>query len=73
MRRKKMAKVNDTEQPSESENTRLIPSVVKLKRLIGPSPACRMLTPEEIELLRKCAQETAQVVREVLAKKNDKE
>ena len=71
MRRKKMAKVNDTEQPSESENTRLIPSVVKLKRLIGPSPACRMLTLKEIELLRKCVQETAQVVREVLAKKKD--
>ena len=68
MKRKKMAKVNDTEQPSESENTRTIPSAVKLKRLIGPSPAPRMLTPYEIELLRKCAQETAQVVREVLAK-----
>ena len=71
MRRKKMAKVNDTEQPSESENTRTIPSAVKLKQLIGTSPACRMLTPEEIELLRKCVQETAQVVREVLAKKKD--
>ena len=71
MRRKKMAKVNDTEQPSGSENTRTIPSAVKLKRLIGPSPACRMLTPEEIELLRKCAQETAEVMREFLARKRD--
>ena len=69
MRRKKMAKVNDTEQPSESENTRLIPSVVKLKRLIGTSPACRMLTPYEIDLLRKSAQEVAQVVGEVLGGK----
>ncbi|MDE2740342.1 MAG: hypothetical protein OXI58_02030 [Gemmatimonadota bacterium] len=66
-----MAKVNDTEKPSESENTRTVPSAVKLKRLIGTSPACRMLTPYEIELLRKCAEETAEVVREVLAKKKD--
>lgn len=71
MRRKKMAKGSDTEQPSESENTRTVPSAVKLQRLIGPSPAPRMLTPEEIELLRKCAEETAEVVREVLAKKKD--
>ena len=71
MRRKKMAKGNDTEQPSESENTRLTPSTVKLKRLIGTSPACRMLTPYEIELLRKSAQEVAQVVGEVLARKNN--
>ena len=73
MKRKKMAKVNDTKQPSESENTRSVPSAVKLKQMLGTSPACRMLTPEEIELLRKCVQETAQVVGEVLAKKNDKE
>ena len=71
MRRKKMAKGNDTGQPSGSENTRTIPSAVKLQRLIGPSPAPRMLTPYETELLRKCAQETAEVVREVLAKKRD--
>ncbi len=69
MRRKKMAKGNDTEQPSESENTRTIPSAVKLKQLIGTSPACRMLTPEEIELLRKSKREIAQVVGEVLAGK----
>ena len=48
-----MAKVIDTEQPSESENTRSAPSAVKLKQMIGTSPAYRMLTPEEIELLRK--------------------
>lgn len=29
-----------------------------------------MLTPEEIELLRKCTQETTQVVGKVLARKN---
>ena len=73
MKRKKMAKVNDTEQPSGSkdENTRSVPSAVKLKQMIGTSPAYRMLTPEEVELLRKSAEETAQVVGEVLAKKRD--
>ena len=71
IKRKKMAKVNDTEQPSKSENTRSVPSAVKLKQMLGTSPPCRMLTPEEIKLLRKCAEETAQVVREVLAEKRD--
>ncbi len=73
MRVRKMAKVNDTEQPSGSkdENTGVTPSATELQRLIGPSPAPRMLTPYEIELLRKCAEETAEVVREVLARKRD--
>ena len=73
MKRKKMAKVNDTKQPSGSKDkhTRIPPSVAELQRLIGPSPAPRMLTPYEIELLRKCAEETAEVVREVLARKRD--
>ena len=73
MKRKKMAKGNDTEQPSGSkdENTGVTPSAVKLQRLIGPSPAPRMLTQYEIELLRKCAEETAEVVREVLARKRN--
>ena len=73
MKRKKMAKSNDTEQPSgsEDENTRSVPSAVKLKQILGTSPPCRMLTPYEIELLRKCAEETAQVVGEILAKKKD--
>ena len=73
MKRKKMAKGNDTEQPSGSkdENTGVTPSAAELQRLIGPSPAPRMLTPYEIELLRKCAQEAAEVMREVLARKRD--
>ena len=71
MKRKTMAKSNDTEQPSGSENARTIPSAVKLKQLIGPSPACRMLTPYEIELLRKSVEETAQVVGEILAREKD--
>ena len=73
IKRKKMAKSNDTEQPSGSANTRTIPSAVKLKQLIGPSPVCRMLTPYEIELLRKSKREMDQVLGEVLAKQNNKE
>ena len=73
MKRKKMAKGNDAEQPSGSkdENTRVPPSVVKLQRLIGPSPGYRMLTPYEIELLRKSKCEMDQVVGELLAGKRD--
>ena len=73
MKRKKMDKVNDTGQPSGSkdENTGVTPSAAELQRLIGPSPAPRMLTPYEIELLRKCVEETVEVVREVLARKRD--
>ena len=55
---------------SDDENTGPIPSSAKLKRIIGTSPAYRMLTPYEIELLRKSKREMAQVVREVLAEKN---
>ena len=68
-----MAESNDTKQPSggKGENTRIPPSVAELQRLIGPSPAPRMLTPYEIELLRKCAEETAQVVGEILAREKD--
>ena len=75
MKRKKMTKVNDAGQPSGSkdETTKLTPSVVKLKQLIGTSPAYRMLTPDEIELLRKSKREIGQVVGEILAKKNNKE
>ena len=63
----------DSDRPSGGDGgTRSrTPSVDKLNRLIGPSPAPRMLTPYEIELLRKCAEETAEVVREVLAEKKD--
>lgn len=60
-----MANVNDTG---------LTPSTIKLKRIIGTSPTYRMLTPYEIELLRKSKQEVAEVVGQILAKKdNNKE
>ena len=43
----------------------------KLKRIMGTSPAYRMSTPYEIELLRKSKREIDQVVGEVLAAKKD--
>lgn len=63
----------DSDRPSEGDGGKrsCTPSVDKLNRLIGPSPAPRMLTPYEIELLRKCVEETVEVVREVLAEKKD--
>lgn len=66
-----MAKVNDTERSSGSENTGLTPSTVKLKRIIGTSISYRMLTPYEIDLLRKSKREIDQVVGEILAEKRD--
>lgn len=57
-----MANVNET---------RLTSSTIKLKRIIGTSPAYRMLTPYEIELLRKSQEEVAEVVGQILAKKNN--
>ncbi len=64
---------NDAEQPLESdgENTGLTPSTAKLKRIMGTSPAYRMLTPYEIDLLRKSKREIDQIVGEVLAGKNN--
>ena len=71
-----MAQVNDGDQSSGSRDkyTGLTPSIVKLKRIMGTSPPCRMLTPYEIDLLRKSAQEISEVVSLILAeKKNNKE
>lgn len=56
---------------SNDENTRLTPSTAKLKRIMGPTPGCRNLTPYEIELLRKSKQEMAQVLRKVRDRKDD--
>lgn len=68
---KKMAKDNDAEQPSGSRNkqTGISPSAAKLNQILGDSPAPRNLTPYEIDLLRKAAQETAEVAGEVFAGK----
>ena len=58
-----MNRDKDTRQPSEKDGKTagLTPSVAKLKRIIGPSPSPRMLTPYEIELLRKSKQESDQI------------
>ena len=50
-----------------SVNAGLTPSTAKLKRMLGPSPAPRVLTRYEIELLRESTREVVQVVGEVLA------
>ena len=47
------------------------PSIALLNRRLGTSPAPRMLTPYEIDLLRQCGREAAEVAREVLARKDD--
>ena len=66
-----MKSCKDTDRPSKGDggNRTPTPSVVKLTEILGPSPTPRMLTSYEIELLRKCAKETAEVVREILAEK----
>ena len=63
---------NDTEETTKNVGGKssLTPSIAKLKRMIGPSPSPRMLTPYEIGLLRQCVQEVAEVTREVLASKH---
>ena len=68
-----MSSGSDRKQPKErnDETARLTPSAAKLRQILGTSPTPRMLTPYEIELLRRAAQETAEVVREVLARQND--
>jgi len=47
------------------------PATALLNRLIGPSPAPRMLTPYEITLLRRSKEEVDQVTGEVLASKDN--
>ena len=68
---KKMAKVNDVEQPTGSPDkpARTTLSAAKLKQILGDSPGFRNLTPYEIELLRKSKKEMAQVLREFSAGK----
>ena len=63
-------KDRDRTSKDDSGNRSRTPSVDKLNRLIGPSPAPRNLTPYEIELLRKAAEEVAEVTRQVLAEKD---
>lgn len=60
---------NDMERTSNSggESTSATPSIASLNRRLGTSPAPRMLTRFEIDLLRLSKSEVAQVTREVLA------
>ena len=44
------------------------PSIALLNQRLGTSPAPRMLTPYEIDLLRQCVKETVAVTHEVLAR-----
>ena len=46
-------------------STSATPSIALLNRRLGVSPAPRMLTPFEIDLLRRCAQEAMDVAYEV--------
>ncbi len=62
-----------TDQTSKDggRRTSATPSIALLTQKLGTSPAPRMLTPSEIDLLRQCAKEVAEVTREVLASKDN--
>ena len=64
---------NDTGRTSRNGggNTSATPSIALLNRSVGTSPAPRMLTPYEIDLLRRSKTEMARVAHEVLANRND--
>ncbi len=56
---------------SMGENTPVTPSIHLLKRKIGPSPAPRMLTEYENELLRRSAHEISAVTIKILRQKDE--
>ena len=64
---------NDTGRTSRNGggNTSATPSIALLNRSVGTSPAPRMLTPYEIDLLRRSKAEMARLAHEVLANRND--
>ncbi len=64
-----MDPANNAETASEGggENASATPSIAALNRKLGTSPAPRMLTPSEIELLRCSKAEVIQVTRGILA------
>ena len=53
-------------------STSATPSIALLNRKLGTSPASRMLTPSEIDLLKRCAREALEVAAEVVASKGSK-
>ena len=60
---------NDAETATKGggDSASATPSIAALNRLLGTSPAPRMLTPSEIDLLRRSKAEVIQVTREILA------
>ena len=46
-------------------NTSVTPSITLLNQKLGTSPAPRMLTPSEVDLLRQCVKEASDVAHEV--------
>ena len=64
-----MNSANDAETASKGggKSASATPSIATLNRKLGTSPAPRMLTPSEIDLLRRSKAEVAQVAREILA------
>ena len=63
-------KSTDRTSRSGGEGISATPSIALLNRRLGTSPAPRMLTPYEIDLLRQCAKEATEVAGEVLASKD---
>ena len=64
---------NDADPTSKKDGGNgVTPSTALLNRMLGTSPAPRMLTPYEIDLLRQSKKEMAQVAHEVLANRTDK-
>ena len=63
-----MSSGKSTEQTSRSGggSISVTPSTALLNRRLGISPAPRMLTPYEVDLLQQSNQEVSEVVREVL-------
>ena len=60
----------DRTSKSGSGSVSATPSIDLLNRRIGTSPAPRMLTPSEIDLLRQCVKEASEVVGKILASKD---
>lgn len=56
---------------NDEKRVGITPSIALLNRLLGPSPAPRMLTLYEIKLLRQSKKEVAEVARAILTDKND--
>ena len=53
------------------ESDSVTPSTALLNRRLGTSPAPRMLTPYEIELLQRSKREVSDVARETLLSESD--